>query len=241
VGGNQQGGVARELGNVDWHGWYRGNGHTPVVFVGDSYTFTCAPKQTGDVAVSGTALCVGIEIVADQRDPDNPVPIYHTVHFAAAGALSTGETAPEDSSTTVVYPPKGLCAYFGTSQARTKYQRLWMYDRAPARTVDCTSDGQIIWAAGELDATFEWIVNTDDSSDFPSVSADDQTTRMYVTAATYWELNWMYITDAPDPWEANRRQPKVVDAKFAAAFNGHSGTTVGHINNPAEDTKWPPS
>lgn len=239
VGGNQSAAVARALGNYTWYGWYRANGHTPVVFPGEEYTFTCAPKQTGSVAVSGTALCLSIEVVADNRNPDEPVPLHHTVYYAAAGALTTGASAPGDTSEAVIYPPKDLCAYFGGAIAHTKYQRLRMYDRATVKTVDCTTEGLIVWAPGELDAEYEWIINTDDSSDFHDVDAGMQTARMNVTDSTYWELNWMIIEDTPDDWNASRRPPKVVDAKFRATFSGHSGTTKGHVKDPAGTTKWP--
>ena len=241
VGGNQSGGVARELGNTDWDVMYRENNHTPTVFPGDSFTFECAPKQTGNVAVSGTALCTAIEIVVDSRDPRNPVPIYSTVQAKADGTLSLGQTAPTDTATTVLYSPKGLCAYFGSSQTHTKYQRLKIFTRGDVETVDCTTDGQVQRDTGELDAEFEWIINTDDSSDFPLASAGEQTARCYVESAAYWEINWMEIAESPGPWMADRRsRPNTpVDARFLAKFTGHSGTTPGTIVNPAGATKWP--
>jgi len=241
VGGNQSGAVARELGNTDWGGWFRANGHTPTVLPNDEFNFQCAPRQTGDVGVSGTALCIAAEIVVDQRNPKQPVPIYHTVHFAAQGtALSTGETAPTDTSTPVVYPPKGLCAYFGSSQAHTVYQRLMLFSRGVVETVDCTTDGVFGRDGGEIDAEFEWTINTDDSSDFIDESDGQQSARLYVTSTTYWALDWMTIVDTPDAWEIDRMSPgNPVQCTFKARFSGHSGTTAGSITLPNTTEWWP--
>lgn len=239
VGGNQAGAVARAEGNFEWYGWFMANGHTPLLWVGDQFAFTCAPSQTGSLAVSGTALCVGLEIICDNRNPDEPVPLYHRVLFGPAGVLSYGVSSPTDSGTPAIYPPKGICAYYGSSIPRTKYQKLRIFDKAPVRTTDCTENGQIIWAAGELDAEYEWWINTDDPDDFPLLSADPVNGRMNVTDTEYWDLNWLRLTEYPKPWSASRRPPKVVDAKFKAAWTGYNGTTQGYIKNPAGATKWP--
>lgn len=240
VGGNQSGAVIRDSGNLDWGGFFKANGHTPVLFPNDSFTFLCAPKQTGSVGVSGTAICLAIEIVVDQRNPRNPVPIVNQVWFAANGAIVPGTTAPTDTSTPQLFPGKGLCAYFGESQGRTKFQRLRIFSRGVVETVDCTSAGQFMRDGGEIDAEFEWIVNTDDSGDFPLPSAGEQNTRCYVTDSTYWDINWMEIVGYPKPWQADRRDrpTEPVDARFLAKFTAYAGTTKGYIKNPAGTTKW---
>ena len=241
VGGNQLGAVARELGNTDWGGDVWGNGHTPVILPNDSFSFECAPAQSGSIGVSGTARCLAVEIVVDNRNPEDPQPIWWHARFGANGtALTTGATAPTDTSVPKLYPPKGLCAYFGSSQIRTKYQRLFLFARGVVATVDCTSDGVFLRTEGEIDGDLTWIVNTNDSSDFLDEASGEQRTRMYVTATDYWQVDWMEIVDTPDPWEANRREPRdPVQATFKAAFTGHSGTTDGSITQPDGTEWWP--
>lgn len=246
VGGNQQGAVARELGNTDWGGDFWANGVYPAVLPNDSFSFKCAPAQTGSIMVSGTARCQSVEIVVDGRNPEQPAPIYHHVRFAANGtALATGGDATDvaDTSTTEVYGPKGLCAYFGSSQDHTVFQRLLLFARGQVPYVDCTSDGVFGRTEGEIDAEFEWIMLTDDSTDFIDEANGEQTARLYVDTTVYYELNWMEIVDTPDAWEADRmaaREP--VQAKFKAAFTGHSGTTAGTITlGDGSNTQWWPT
>ena len=241
VGGNQKAGMMRKECNIDWGGYYRANGYTPATLPNDDFTFKCAPEQTGDIGVSGTALCLAVEIVVDTRNPKQPLPIYHTVFFAANGTdLSLDQTAPTDTSTPTIYPPKGLCAYFGSSQTGTKYQSLRIFSRGSSEAVDCTTDGVFARDKGEIDAEFRWIRNIKDSGGFPTPADGQKVARMYVTSALYWALTWMQIEDCPDPWAHSRMGPNSpVDGAFRATFSGHSGTTDGSIVMPDSTEFWP--
>ena len=242
TGSGLESGVDRGPGNIDWVGQFQANGPTPVVFVGDSFSFIGAPKQSGAPAVSGTARCLAIDIVVDNSRPRRPRPITHRVLFGANGELSTAQTAPTDTSTPTIYPPKGLCAYWAESQAHTYYQRLFIHLRDYQRLgyVDSGTPGHYKRISKDVDARFEWRAHLDDSGDFPSVSDVRKVARMYVTSDSYWELQWMSIIESPGPWEVDRQAArKPVDAAFLAKFDASDGSACGHINDPAGSQKWP--
>ena len=235
--GNHQGGVDRVDGNTDWKGVYRLYGHTPLRFPNDSFTFVCSPIQTGSKAVSGTARCTKLEIIWDIA---NGRYIESWVHFGANGALSEGQTDPTDVTIPGALTSKSMTVDWGGADvANVAYMKL-VFTSDGIEYVDSDTDGQTQRTEEDVDCMAFWIVNDDDSGNFPT-RGEQQIAKFFVTpaSASWWEVKWMRIRGTK-PWKADRRgKRKPVQRITVAEGSLSDGSAVGYIKNPAVATKWP--
>lgn len=239
VAGNTDGAVMRVDGNDRWWGFYQLYGHTPARFPNDSFTFVCAPENTGSIAYSGTAKCQSIEIVNDIR---NGRYVQSVVTFLSHGALSASQTAPTDTSNPCPLSVKNTFPKFGSTSYdddNVDFMRLRILAKGMENNwyVTAASNGAVMHEDGDIDAEAEFRLLTEDSSDFPTIG-DSDIYYHYVTSTTYWQMTWMRVAGIL-PWQGNRQQPGLVGATVKLAFTGFSCTQQGSIINPATANKWP--
>lgn len=233
VASNTQGGTGRNAGNIDWTGWYRQYGHTPLVIPGDSFDGIFSVDGTNGAL--GTARCLSTDW---QWDLEQGGYIISRTTFGANGVLSLGAAAAADSATPTPSNVKGLyVALDGTQQANVDRMQLSM-QRQCRRYCSAECDGQFYRTSGDLDVVGRWRVLEDDPAEFPTIQAR-HVVRFYVTSSTYWEMTWMRI-ESVEPFgvdRQNKRDP--VGAVITATFTGFDGTSAGTIKNPGGFTKWP--
>jgi len=233
VASNTQGGTGRNMGNIDWKGWYRQYGHTPLVFPGDSFAGVFSEDGTNGAA--GTARCASTDW---EWNLDRGGYIVSRTRFGANGVLTPGAAAAADSATPQPNNVKGLyVALDGVQQDNVHRMRLYIGQKL-RRYVVAESDGQWKRTASDLDAQGMWQVFEDDPANFPTLHAR-HVVRFYVTSTTYWELTWMRI-ESVKPFGVDRNDTRnPIGATIMASFTGFNGTTAGTIKNPASSTKWP--
>lgn len=239
--GNTEGGVDRNDGNNDWGGRYRLYKYLPARFPGDSFTLSASPKAgaANTVAVSGTAICTKLEITWDVR---NARYIDSIVHFAANGALSTGQAAPAiDATEPAAQTAKGLTVNWDSSDiANVDYMKLVISVEA-IPYADSTSAGQIKRVVCDLDVQAMWRVNDEDSTNFPTLGAEAVAQFNCTSDPYYWEVKWLRIRGVK-PWGVDRRgQKKPVQRVVYAEGAFFDGSTTGWVKTPeaVPTTKWP--
>lgn len=233
VASNTQGGTGRKCGNIDWEGWYRQYGTTPLAFPGQS--FAGIFSTDGTLGVSGTARC---ESTDWYWDLDAGGYIIARTTFGANGALSLAGGVAVDSATPNPSCVKGLyVALDGVQQDNVHKMRL-RASRDLRRYVTAENDGQYMRTSGDLDMVGQWQVFEDDPSNYPTIQAM-HAVRFYVSSTTYWEITWMRI-ESVEPFGVDRTDTRnPIGATITASFTGFSGTQAGTVKNPAGSTVWP--
>lgn len=233
VASNTQGGTGRDGGNIDWVGWYKQYGTTPLVFPGDS--FAGIFSTDGTLGVSGTARC---ESTSWSWDLEAGNYIVARTTFGANGVLALAGGVAVDSATPQPSLVKGLyVALDGVQQDNVR--RMQLSARRPLRRYCVAeSDGQFKRTSADLDMVGRWQVLEDDPSNFPTIQAR-HVVRFYVSSTTYWEMTWMRIENV-EPFGVDREDTRnPIGATITASFTGFNGTTAGTIKNPATSTVWP--
>ena len=97
--------------------------------------------------------------------------------------------------------------------------------------------GIIKRVAGNLSAEMSYATLFDDPSILPARNSF-VIAKMYVDAATFWELKWMVVGAASDvKCDIAAKEP--VGATVNCRFSGFNAGVEGYIKNPAVATWWP--
>lgn len=240
VAGNTDGATGRPDGNSNWAGHYHtyardaDSARQPARFPNDSETLAASFGSGTSTGYSGTARFHRLQIDAPIEPGRN---ITHRVDFMANGALT--RTAALISDATIPFPmnaKNALIKLHGNTQADVAYARL-IFQAACIPYCNTSTAGQ--WKAddGDLDVTAEWLIQSEDASVFPSPGSL-QVLRFHVTAAKYWEIQWMRI-EGVRPHFKDRRDPrKLTGASVIAKMECSNGTSLGHILAPDGTYKW---
>jgi hypothetical protein len=236
------GGVVRAESNADWRGVAVGFGHTPAKMPGDLFTFE-GVDRTGEgwqSAASGTI----VDRVTIFCHPQQSKIFYHHIYFSATGSLTPGTySAPSFTDPNPAPSVQRTIAVDGVSQTGGTE---WVLDILGNTTQPVWEAGNSGWptrGAGNIDATLTWNQLFDDPTAIPQVG-DFSVFRAYVTATTYWELQWMHVLQSTGEYviDDGESRPKFISndgvARFSGVTNG-AGSTLGFIKNPAVATWWP--
>ena len=227
VGSGMQKGVGRVGGVKKWNGVFAGFGSTPPVFPSATFTFTGNTE----------ARCERVRIIWDPMARD-PKPIHYMVFFRSCGALTAGAAAATDATTPTVEPATSLRVDLATvEQTHIHGAQLDIFARHMKPYADTSTSFWEYWTEGAIDAEAWWNVLEDAPGYLPALQLEHQL-RMYVTATTYWQLQWMRIVGHA-PFEVDHEGNRPAGARIVAEFNSDNGTNVGSIINPATVTQWP--
>jgi hypothetical protein len=235
VASGMQKGMGRIAGVKRWRGVYVAYGGTPAVFPSESFTFT--GNTQGSVGYTGTAVCDRIRIEWDPT-AEPPVPIRQMVFFRSAGALTPGAAAATDATTPSREAATSLRVDLGgVQQTHVHKAQLDIFAKHMKRYADTSTSFWEYWTEGAIDAEAWWDITEDDPASVP-VWQLEHTFKIYVTAGTFWEIQWMRITGHPR-FEVDHEGNKPAGGRVQAQWNSDNGTSTGTIKDPATTVKWP--
>jgi hypothetical protein len=238
---NTDGATARDTGNTDWRGFYLGYGHTPLVFPGDTFTFTGSTDATN--GATGPAICDRITITCYIK---RGLQIDYRVDYSANGALTLGAAAAVDDTAVNAFTSVGRTLKLGgTSQVddgtAVPGLGLWrlVVSRANKPYVHTGTAGKTQRTVGTLDARWIYQLYVDDPSDTDQLPAlqGNPLMKFYVTSSTFWELRWGKLLDI-DPFGADILGPENVGATLLGGMTADVGGVAGSIYNPVGTLKW---
>ncbi len=173
--------------------------------------------------------------------------ISHTVNFSANAALTLGGSIATD--VTVPDPPTsiGTKVQVGTAVASPIYSDI---TDSRGWTLTITADNQAYVSsetagstrriAGNISATISVPVYEDDFADLPVVNSHSYI-RLYVTAATYWDIGFVRWGEASDLL-VDREGATILGATLNGQWSGFADivttSTKGYIKKPDVSTWW---
>ena len=233
-------------GNTDWKGHYYAYGHTPASMPGDALTFI--GSLDGSLGVTGTAIVDAVQIDINVESGE---PIAHVVQFSSNGTLALGSAAATDSSSPTIFSPKSrkvaiataanpISVQSWTDVTEIKRMRLVFGAKNP-RYVNAATAGVFKRVAGNIFAAANYVAHTSSPAGIPLPNAI-KGLRFYVTATTYWEMDWGIVENVRDLGVDRETADPVfysIDWRFQA-FTDFSGTPLqGKIVKPAVTNWWP--
>lgn len=238
----------RVAGNTDWTGFYRAYGYLPEVLPGDSFTFLGGiGKPTTDTgAYSGTNETI-VESAEIRWDIEAGKLIEHTVDFASNGTLTIGTAAPTKGNTMNLFKSIGtklsICTAGGSYADLDGIQNMRLrLTRKLHSYAASNTGGKVKRIPLKLDAEFSFSIYTDDFAVIP-VAGNCYWVKAYVTAALFWEIKSLYVSDAGDMGpDIETGAPVVVPVtmNFSAYYELPAGTwTKGSIFKPGAAQWWP--
>ena len=244
---NTKGAGGHNAGNRDWSGSWDCYGHTPAYMPGETVSFV--GSESGTKGVTGSAI---VDSVTINWDIAGAKEINHTVNFSGNGAATVGAAvASIDTGTPDIFSCYNLAAVqLGDDSstggdfaalANVKTAALTL-TAANASTINSSSGGWTLRAAGNFTATLSITVDIDDISTLPAVN-DAKAVRLYVDDTDYWEILWMRFGAL-----SNIVVDKETNAIVGATLNANlviicedDGTTVGSITTPGAVSAWWPA
>ena len=248
VASNTKGGNSACDGNTDWKGSFTAYGHTPSVWVGNTFSFIGAFQAgVNQKGVSGTAIVDSIEIA---WDPEGASIIGYTVNFSAAGALTLGTVTATDSSTPDCYSSKGCKVSVAATDTTPVYTDI---PDVRSMTLTFAATNPSYNSSTTAGATNRVGGNINFSGSYTRYVADPAAAdimlpntvkhlRFYANATDYWQLNFVEFSEMSD-LETDIEGGKIVGCTQNFVMKGFAtvgGTvTTGAIIDPASSTKWP--
>lgn len=235
-GSNTQGGDNSTAGNADWMGRYRNYGYTPLIFPGDTFTFSGSIDQAN--GVSGAAIAERITLHIPGEEGGN---VQYQVELASNGTLSYGAAVAVDSSAVGAVNAAGRKAALDDGDgfddvSETRSMRLVLGARN-RRYAASGSPGVVRRTPGLVYAQFMYQCYTNDPTTIP-VRGSTAILRFYVTAALFWEVKWVRV-EVIDDFGAEIEGAENVGYTVAGSFVSRIASTTGYIKDPAGATRWP--
>jgi hypothetical protein len=233
-------------GNTDWKGHYYAYGHTPASMPGDALAFV--GSLNGLVGVSGTAIVEAVQIDVNVESGE---PIAHVVQFASNGTLTLGNASATDTSSPTIFTPKSrLVASAAAANpisgqswgniTQIKRMRLVFGAKNP-RYVNAATAGIYKRVTGNIFAAANYVAHTDTPSEIPTPNSI-KGLRFYVTASTYWEMDWGIVENVRE-LGADRETAEAVaysvDWRWQAYTVISSTARQGKITKPDTTDWWP--
>jgi hypothetical protein len=227
-----QGGTFRVAGNKDWTGSYDAYGHTPAAMPGEAFSFT--GSIDGSLGASGTAI---VDQVVITIDIEAGAIISHVVNFSANGALTFGAAVATDA--TAASPISAIGCLVKVSDVTETDVRTVTVTITAANTAYVSSDtaGQVQRKAGNIDANVSFTIYNDNMINPPQPNTT-ATLKVYVTATTFWEFDWVMFGDLTGI-TVDREGAAILGATVNAFMCGYSGGAAGYIKKPDTTTFWP--
>lgn len=226
--------VARDGGNTDWRGFYRGYNYNPLPFPGDTFDFI--GSIDGTKGFFGPAICDRLIITCDVFRGRK---IESRVDFSAngAGTLTADAAVVADASNVVgVTSVRRTVALNEVDATLLRYWRL-IFTAANKPYVHSGTDGKTQRTSGLIDVAWLYQVFTDDPTTLPARGTFPRM-RFYVTDTLYWLVNWGRL-DHVEEFGASKESPENVGATIRGSFSGYMGSGEGTIIDPAGGVRWP--
>lgn len=231
-----EGGADRAEGNIDFMGRYLAWGHTPQVFVDDTFTLAFTLDGTDSTGLTANpVVCNGIDIVVPVFDPKQRNGVYYIVYFAACGVnLSAGGATT--GAAAAILSVKGLaCTVAGAAQTAIQGMKLSFRANAEAY-VDSSTGGIFTRPSGNLDWEFTCKRTIADLALAPALNSIGAM-KMYVESAKSWDMSWGRVMGVEGDFDP--QDPNVLSVDITAEKCASAAGVVGTIVNPAGVTVWP--
>lgn len=245
-------GAVRNSGIIDSNGQFSVNDGTPVLYPGNFFKFEGYPLPTSGVydsdGVIWTIDTAIIESFSSTWNWGKAQTLTSTYTFAQGTACPTFVVG-HYLDVSLVTPAKMCSLGFTISLNDIDWVA---YDNMVSATFTLTrSNPEITNSAygcctGRTPGNIDWTLSITEENDYnvvgtatPVPIGTNVALRLYVTAATYWELSWGRLQSWTD-LVVDRDSGRIVQKTCNYAMNGISGGILGAIFAPGAVQVWPP-